>query len=201
MTDKPTFIRLHTIIGWPAPTKQNTGKSHGSALGDDEIAATKRLLGFDPEQTFAVDDDVLAHAREVVNRGQQAHAEWQKTYDDWRAANPERAALLDRVASRQLPEGLDEALPVFPADAKGVATRAASGKVLTALADVMPELWGGSADLAESNNTTMGGVEPSSSRPTGRPASGRATPTAARCTSASASTPWARSSTGSRSRA
>jgi transketolase len=159
VTDKPTFIRLHTIIAWPAPTKQNTGKSHGSALGDDEIAATKRLLGFDPEQTFAVEDDVLARAREVVTRGQQTHAEWQKTYDDWRAANPERAALLDRVASRQLPEGLDEALPVFPADAKGLATRAASGKILTALADTMPELWGGSADLAESNNTTMGGVE------------------------------------------
>ena len=159
VTDKPTFIRLHTIIAWPAPTKQNTGKSHGSALGDDEIAATKRLLGFDPEQTFAVDDDVLARAREVITRGQQTHAEWQKTYDDWRAANPERAALLDRVASRQLPEGLDEALPVFPADAKGLATRAASGKILTALADTMPELWGGSADLAESNNTTMGGVE------------------------------------------
>jgi transketolase len=159
VTDKPTFIRLHTIIAWPAPTKQNTGKSHGSALGDDEIAATKRLLGFDPEQTFAVDDDVLARAREVITRGQQTHAEWQKTYDDWRAANPERAALLDRVASRQLPEGLDEALPVFPADAKGVATRAASGKILTALADTMPELWGGSADLAESNNTTMGGVD------------------------------------------
>ena len=160
VTDKPTFIRLHTIIAWPAPTKQNTGKSHGSALGDDEIAATKRLLGFDPEQTFAVEDDVLARAREVITRGQQTHAEWQKTYDDWRAANPERAALLDRVASRQLPEGLDEALPVFPADAKGLATRAASGKILTALADTMPELWGGSADLAESNNTTMGGVEP-----------------------------------------
>jgi transketolase len=159
VTDKPTFIRLHTIIAWPAPTKQNTGKSHGSALGDDEIAATKRLLGFDPEQTFAVDDDVLARAREVITRGQQTHAEWQKTYDDWRAANPERAALLDRVASRQLPEGLDEALPVFPADAKGLATRAASGKILTALADTMPELWGGSADLAESNNTTMGGVD------------------------------------------
>jgi transketolase len=159
VTDKPTFIRLHTIIAWPAPTKQNTGKAHGSALGEDEIAATKRLLGFDPEQTFAVDDDVLARAREVITRGQQMHAEWQKTYDDWRAANPERAALLDRVASRQLPEGLDEALPVFPADAKGLATRAASGKILTALADIMPELWGGSADLAESNNTTMGGVE------------------------------------------
>jgi transketolase len=159
VTDKPTFIKLQTIIAWPAPTKQNTGKSHGSALGDDEIKATKKLLGFDPEQTFEVDDDVLARAREVVTRGQQTHAEWQKRYDDWRAANPERAALLDRVASRQLPEGLDEALPVFPADAKGVATRAASGKILSALADTMPELWGGSADLAESNNTTMAGVE------------------------------------------
>jgi transketolase len=159
VTDKPTFVLLKTIIAWPAPTKQDTGKSHGSALGDEEVAATKTLLGFDPGQTFAVEDAVLARAREVVERGRQAHAEWQKTYDDWRSANPERAALLDRLVKRELPAGFADAFPTFPADEKGVATRAASGKILTALADVMPELWGGSADLAESNNTTMTGAE------------------------------------------
>jgi transketolase len=159
-TDRPSFIALRTIIAWPAPTKQNTGKSHGSALGKDEVAATKKLLGFDPELSFAVDDKVLAHAREVVDRGRAAHAEWQKSFDAWATANPERKALYDRVATRTLPEGWTEALPVFPADAKGIATRAASGKVLDALAPVLPELWGGSADLAESNNTTMKG-EPS----------------------------------------
>jgi transketolase len=159
-TDRPSFIALRTIIAWPAPTKQNTGKSHGSALGKDEVAATKKLLGFDPELSFAVDDKVLAHAREVVDRGRAAHAEWQKSFDAWASANPERKALYDRMATRTLPEGWTEALPVFPADAKGIATRAASGKVLDALAPVLPELWGGSADLAESNNTTMKG-EPS----------------------------------------
>jgi transketolase len=159
-TDRPSFIALRTIIAWPAPTKQNTGKSHGSALGKDEVAATKKLLGFDPELSFAVDDKVLAHAREVVDRGRAAHAEWQKSFDAWATANPERKALYDRMATRTLPEGWTEALPVFPADAKGIATRAASGKVLDALAPVLPELWGGSADLAESNNTTMKG-EPS----------------------------------------
>ncbi|MGN6633973.1 MAG: transketolase [Oryzihumus sp.] len=159
ITDKPTLVVLKTIIAWPAPTKQNTGKSHGSALGDEEIQATKRLLGFDPEATFAVEEDVLARAREVQERGKQAHAEWDERYAAWRAAQPERAALLDRLVERELPEGLADALPVFEADAKGIATRAASGKVLGALADVMPELWGGSADLAESNNTTMAGVD------------------------------------------
>ncbi|HEX8970059.1 MAG TPA: transketolase [Oryzihumus sp.] len=159
IADKPTLVVLKTIIAWPAPTKQNTGKSHGSALGDEEIQATKRLLGFDPEATFAVEEDVLSRAREVQQRGKQAHAEWDERYAAWRAAQPERAALLDRLVERELPEGLADALPVFEADAKGIATRAASGKVLGALADVMPELWGGSADLAESNNTTMAGVE------------------------------------------
>ncbi|MCW6008647.1 transketolase [Micromonospora sp. CPCC 205371] len=159
-TDRPSFIALRTIIAWPAPNKQNTGKSHGSALGKDEVAATKKLLGFDPEQSFAVDDKVLAHAREVIDRGRAAHAEWQQKFDAWAAANPERKALFDRLATRSLPEGWTEALPEFPADAKGIATRAASGKVLDALAPVLPELWGGSADLAESNNTTMKG-EPS----------------------------------------
>ncbi|GLH97637.1 transketolase [Phytohabitans aurantiacus] len=159
-TDRPSFIALRTIIAWPAPNKQNTGKSHGSALGKDEVAATKKLLGFDPEQSFAVDDKVLAHAREVVDRGRAAHAEWQQKFDAWATANPERKALFDRLSTRSLPEAWTEALPEFPADAKGIATRAASGKVLDALAPVLPELWGGSADLAESNNTTMKG-EPS----------------------------------------
>ncbi|MFC7548591.1 transketolase [Plantactinospora sp. GCM10030261] len=159
-TDRPSFIVLRTIIAWPAPNKQNTGKSHGSALGADEVAATKKLLGFDPAQSFAVDQEVLAHAREVVRRGRDAHAEWNQAFDKWAADNKERKALYDRMRTRTLPAGWTDALPVFPADAKGVATRAASGKVLGALAPVLPELWGGSADLAESNNTSMAG-EPS----------------------------------------
>ncbi|GAA2744293.1 transketolase [Terrabacter aerolatus] len=157
VTNKPTLVVLHTIIAWPAPTKQNTGKSHGSALGDAEIGATKELLGFDPKKTFAVEPAVLKHARDVVKRGKAAHREWDKAYKAWRKANPDRATLLDRILEGLAPAGLAKALPTFPADEKGVATRAASGKVLTALADVMPELWGGSADLAESNNTTMEG--------------------------------------------
>ena len=157
VADKPTLVVLHTIIAWPAPTKQNTGKSHGSALGDAEIAATKELLGFDPRKTFSVEPAVLRHAREVVTRGKAAHREWDKRFTAWRKANPDRAELLDRVLAGDAPTGLAKALPTFPADEKGIATRAASGKVLTALADVMPELWGGSADLAESNNTTMDG--------------------------------------------
>ncbi len=155
--DKPSFINLRTIIGWPAPNKQNTGKAHGSALGADEVAATKRVLGFDPERSFQVDEDVLAHTRKVVERGQAAKAAWQERYDGWAAEHPEAAAFHARLATRTLPEGWTDALPEFPADAKGVATRAASGKILDALADVLPELWGGSADLAESNNTTMKG--------------------------------------------
>jgi transketolase len=159
-TDRPSFIALRTIIGWPAPNKQNTGKIHGSALGADEVKATKKILGFDPTQSFAVDDKVLANAREAIERGRQDHAKWQQAFDAWAGANPERKTLFDRLTSRKLPEGWTEALPVFPPDPKGVATRAASGKVLDALAPVLPELWGGSADLAESNNTTMKG-EPS----------------------------------------
>lgn len=160
VTDQPSFIVLKTVIAWPAPTKQGTGGSHGSALGNDEIAATKELLGFDPEQVFEVPDEVLAHTRGLIDRGQAAHAEWQRSYDAWAAANPAGKALHDRLVARALPEGWRDALPTFPADAKGVATRAASGKVLSALADTLPELWGGSADLAGSNNTTMDG-EPS----------------------------------------
>jgi transketolase len=159
-TGRPSLIRLRTIIGWPAPNKQNSGKIHGSALGADEVAATKKILGFDPAAAFAVEDKVLAHAREVVDRGRGLRATWQKEYDAWAAANPERKALHDRLASRTLPAGWTDALPTFDADAKGIATRAASGKILGALAGVLPELWGGSADLAESNNTTMAG-EPS----------------------------------------
>ena len=160
VSDKPTLIVLHTIIAWPAPTKQNTGKSHGSALGDEEVAATKQLLGFDPKKSFVVEPAVLKQARDVVRRGKAAHREWDKGFKAWRKANPDRAALLDRVLDGSAPDGLAKAMPTFPADEKGLATRAASGKVLTAIADVMPELWGGSADLAESNNTTMEG-EPS----------------------------------------
>ena len=156
--DRPTLVILKTVIAWPAPTKSNTGASHGSALGGDEIAATKALLGFDPARTFEVADSVFARAREVVRRGQSAHAEWDKGYADWRASHADRAALLDRLVARQLPPSFADAFPTFPADAKGIASRAASGKVLSALADVMPELWGGSADLAESNNTTMAGA-------------------------------------------
>ncbi|GAA2015056.1 transketolase [Brevibacterium samyangense] len=157
---RPSFIRLSTIIAWPAPNAQNTGASHGSALGAEEIAATKTVLGFDPEATFAVDPEVLAHARSLRDRGAAAHQEWNGRYEAWRSANPENAALLDRLLAKELPAGIDDALPTWEADAKGVATRAASGAVINALAPLMPELWGGSADLAGSNNTLVKG-EPS----------------------------------------
>ena len=157
-TAAPTLIVLHTIIAWPAPEKQNTGASHGSALGEDEVAATKELLGFDPAKDFAVEKAVLDRAREVKSRGKAAHKKWDSAMKAWRKANPERAELYDRAGTLQVPAGLDKALPTFPADAKGMATRKASGEVLSALADVMPELWGGSADLAGSNNTTMKGA-------------------------------------------
>jgi transketolase len=157
---RPTLVVLHTIIAWPAPTKQDTGKSHGSALGDDEVAATKELLGFNPRKTFEVDRAVLTHTRRARARGKAERKAWDKAYAAWRKTNPDRAGLLDRLVAGELPAGLDKSLPVFPADnEKGLATRAASGKVLGAIADVMPELWGGSADLAESNNTTMEGAE------------------------------------------
>ncbi|MEU5553315.1 MULTISPECIES: transketolase [unclassified Micromonospora] len=159
-TGRPSFVRLRTIIGWPAPNKQNTGKIHGSALGADEVAATKEILGFDPAGSFEVTEELLAHTRKTLARGDAAQQEWTTAFGTWSEANPERRALYDRLAGRILPDGWTEALPEFPADAKGIATRAASGKVLAALAPVLPELWGGSADLAESNNTTMKG-EPS----------------------------------------
>ncbi|WP_340538346.1 transketolase [Nocardioides sp. GXZ039] len=155
VTDKPSLIVLDTIIAWPAPNAQGTEKAHGSALGDEEVAATKKVLGWDPEKTFEVPDDVLAHTRKLGERGSAAGAEWDKRYDAWREANPEKAELLHRLKAQRLPDDLAAALPVFEADAKGIATRAASGKVLNAIAPVMPELWGGSADLAGSNNTTI----------------------------------------------
>jgi transketolase len=157
VTDKPSFIVLRTIIGWPAPTKQNTMAAHGSALGDAEVAATKEILGFDPTVNFPVEEETLSHVREVAARGKTLRAEWDSTFAEWEKTNPERAALLSRLKDRKLPEGWEAALPSFPADPKGTGTRRTSGKVLTALADVLPELWGGSADLAESTNTTMEG--------------------------------------------
>jgi transketolase len=159
-TARPSMIVLKTVIGWPAPTKQDTGSAHGSALGQPEVAATKQVLGFDPAVDFAVQDDVLAHTRQVAERGRATHELWLGTYRSWRSAQPERAALLDRLITRRLPDGWSRALPEFEPDAKGMATRKASGAVLTSLAATLPELWGGSADLAESNNTTMSG-EPS----------------------------------------
>ncbi|MCZ2860253.1 transketolase [Blastococcus sp. VKM Ac-2987] len=159
-TTRPSLVVLRTVIAWPAPTKQNTGASHGSALGEDEVRATKEILGFDPERTFQVDDDVLAHARSVVDKGRADRAEWEERFAAWEQANPGGAALLARMRERRLPDGWAEDLPSFPADEKGVATRKASGKVLAALYPRLPELWGGSADLAESNNTAVEG-EPS----------------------------------------
>jgi transketolase len=156
VTDHPSLIILRTIIGWPAPTKQNTGKIHGSALGADEIAATKKQLGFDPEQSFVVDGDVIAHTRKAVQRGAQQRSEWTATFDKWAITNPDRKELLDRILAGELPAGISDALPRFEAG-KDVSTRAASGKVLGALGAVMPELWGGSSDLAESNLTTIAG--------------------------------------------
>ncbi|MEY3029348.1 MAG: hypothetical protein RL198_745, partial [Actinomycetota bacterium] len=156
-TQQPSLIRLRTIIGWPSPTKQNTGKIHGSKLGEEELKGLKRALGFDPEESFAVSDDVLQHTRQLVQRGQAAHREWQHEFDSWASNNPEAAALLERLINKELPTDLDQRLPAFEAGTE-IATRAAFGKVLNALAEGLPELWGGSADLAESNNTTIEGA-------------------------------------------
>jgi transketolase len=153
-TDRPSLIVLRTIIGWPSPKKQNTGKIHGSALGADELRGVKEVLGFDPEQTFEVADEVIERTRSLQERGAADHQEWNKKFDAWAEKNAEKKQLLDRVLSGELPDGLVEALPVFE-PGKDVSTRAASGKVLNAIAPLMPELWGGSADLAESNNTTI----------------------------------------------
>ncbi len=166
VTDRPSFIAMRSIIAWPAPNAQNTEAAHGSALGDDEVAATKRVMGFDPEKTFEVSDEVIEHTRKALEKGQAARAVWEKSFQQWRDNNPERAAEYDRVAKGELPKGWEEKIPVFEAG-KGVATRAASGKVLQALGAVIPELWGGSADLAGSNNTTID--KTSSFLPAGNP--------------------------------
>ena len=159
VTDKPSLITLRTIIGWPSPKKQNTGKIHGSALGAEELAGLKSILGFDPEKTFDVAPEVITHTREnAAKRAAEAKAIWQKKFDAWAAKNPEKKELFDRVQSGQAPAGLADALPKFESGLD-VSTRAASGKVINALAKVMPELWGGSADLAESNNTTIEGAK------------------------------------------
>ncbi|WP_017545122.1 transketolase [Nocardiopsis prasina] len=158
-TERPTFIRLRTVIGWPAPNKQNTGAIHGAAIGADEISATKEILGL-PDAPFAVEDSVIEHTREALDRGREAHAAWDEALAAWHRGAGEHAELFDRLQAGKLPEGWEDSLPSFEASAKGVATRKASGEVLNAIAPVLPELWGGSADLAGSNNTTPKG-EPS----------------------------------------
>ena len=159
-TGQPSLIALRTIIAWPAPHAQNTGEAHGAALGEAEVAATKEVLGFDPAVSFPTEDAAVAHARKVMDRGKRLRAEWDESFAAWAGAHPEGAALLERLRARRLPDGWADSLPAFPADPKGMATRKASGEILNALAPVLPELWGGSADLAGSNNTTMKG-EPS----------------------------------------
>jgi transketolase len=157
-TQRPSIISVRSIIGYPAPHKQNTGKAHGSALGADEVRATKEILGFPPDVAFYCPDEVLAHTRAVIDRGRELHAQWQERFDAWTAANPDRAAELARIANRRLPEGWDAKLPDFAGE-KPMATRKASGACINAIAPTLPELWGGSADLAESNNTEIEGAE------------------------------------------
>ena len=151
---KPTLIRMHSVIAWPAPKARNTAESHGSALGAEEIAATKVLLGLNPEESFATPAEVIAHVRKVKERGAALRADWDKNFATWKSANPDRATLLERLESKELPAGWDKELPVF-APGKDVATRKASGDVIAAIAKVLPEFWGGSADLAGSNNTVI----------------------------------------------
>ena len=153
-TSKPVLIRLHSVIAWPAPNAKGTAKSHGSALGDEEIAATKKLLGIDPAETFFAPKSVIEHTRKVRERGQKEHSLWLSEFNLWEKNNPERAALLSRLTTKQLPIDWDKGIPVFSSE-KEVATRAASGKVIQYLAEQLPEFWGGSADLAESNNTSI----------------------------------------------
>ena len=165
-TSRPSIIAMRNIIGWPAPKAKGTEAAHGSALGADDVAGTKTALGFDPAKSFEVADEVLAHARQVADRGREAHAAWTKRFEDWRSDNAERAAEFDRITAGELPDGWEKALPSFPVG-KEVATRKASGEVLKSLGAVVPELWGGSADLAGSNLTT---IDPDSSfLPQGNP--------------------------------
>lgn len=154
VTDRPSIIRVRNIIGWPAPKLQNTGKIHGSALGEEEVAATKVVLGIDPTKSFEVSDEVIAHTRNVVSRGKAAHEKWNELFANWEKVNPENAKLLERLVSGKLPEGYESAIPKFEVG-KEVATRKASGDVINAIAGVVPEFWGGSADLGESNLTTI----------------------------------------------
>lgn len=154
-TRRPTFIRVRTVIGYPAPTAMNTGTAHGAALGAEEVAATKRELDFDPDAHFDVAPEVLAHTRQLAERGAAKHAEWQRRYDRWAQDNPEAKALHDRLITRELPKDFAADLPTWDADEKGLATRKASQAVLQALGETLPELWGGSADLAGSNNTII----------------------------------------------
>ncbi|RUP02839.1 MAG: transketolase [Mycobacterium sp.] len=158
-TGRPSFISLRTIIGFPAPNLMNTGKAHGAALGDDEVAATKKILGFDPDKTFEVRDEVIAHTRKLVDRGKEAHQKWQTDFDAWAEREPERKALLDRLTAEELPDGWDADLPHWEPGSDDVATRKASNEVLNAVGPKLPELWGGSADLAGSNNTTIKGAD------------------------------------------
>ncbi|OEV13466.1 transketolase [Streptomyces sp. Amel2xB2] len=153
-TSRPSFIAVRSIIAWPAPDAQNTGAAHGAALGEEEVAKTKKVLGFDPERHFEVGTDVLEHTRQAWERGREARGAWEKTFAEWRSANPERAAEFDRIRAGDLPEGWEKALPSFE-PGKEMATRKASGSVLKALGAKIPELWGGSADLAGSNNTSF----------------------------------------------
>lgn len=159
-TSRPTMIRVKTVIGYPAPTMMNTGAAHGAALGAEEVAATKKVLGFDPEVMFGAEEKVINHTHGLAQRGAQAHAQWQKRFDEWASANPDNKALYDRVTERRLPEGWADDMPTWEPDAKGLATRKASEASIQAVAATLPELWGGSADLAGSNNTLIKG-EPS----------------------------------------
>jgi transketolase len=154
--DKPVLIHIHTIIAWPAPNAKGTSKAHGSALGNEEINATKLLLGLNPEETFIAPTEVINHARDVKRRGAEMYNQWQTKFQAWEKANSESAELLKRLLSKKLPLDFESSFPVFPSD-KEISTRAASGKVIQSIAKILPEFWGGSADLAESNNTTIEG--------------------------------------------
>ena len=163
---KPSLIRLKTVIAWPAPNAQGTAESHGSALGADEVAATKIALGLDPEKSFDVPDAVLKHTRKVIERGAAARAIWETELTAWAKANPEQNDLLKRLQTRKLPKDWQLVIPTFESG-KDLATRAASGKIINAIAGVLPEFWGGSSDLAGSNNTTInngGSFLPASSK-------------------------------------
>ncbi|MCZ9305997.1 transketolase [Corynebacterium sp. c8Ua_181] len=157
-TERPSFIRVKTVIGYPAPNKMNTGGVHGAALGEDEVAATKEVLGFDPKLSFHIDEDVIAHTRKLQERGARKHSLWQEKFDAWAAANPENKALFDRMSARELPQDFGANLPVWE-PGESLATRKASEAVIQALAASLPELWGGSADLAGSNNTVIKGAD------------------------------------------